>query len=214
MNKLYNLVSGHLSKSARSHWLVVGGGMLLTGLLFWNTVDSAQAEANNEQYRFAVVKMSTILNQSPQSEAASEALRKRYIVREEALTNEQNAVQQAEEDFLKNQRGLSSDEAAKQESQLRIRQRDLKRSREDFREEVRVAKDQALSDLKRNVSVAIEAIRQQENIDIIFRESDYLVASPRVDITEKVLAYLQGQFKNNNPDQDEPVKADTGSEEK
>lgn len=214
MNKLCNLVLGHLSKPVRSNWLVVGGGMLLTGLLFWNAVGSAQAEANNDQYRFAVVKMSTILNQSPQSEAASEALRKRYVVREEALTNEQNAVQQAEEDFLKKQRTMSADEAAKLESQLRIRQRDLKRNREDFREEVRVAKDQALSDLKKNVSFAIEAIRQQENIDIIFRESDYLVASPRVDITDKVLAYLQGQFQNNNPDQGESVKADADSEEK
>ncbi len=195
MSKLYNLALGRLSKYIRYDWLVFVSGTLLTGLLLWSMVSTAQAEEDDPQYRFAVVRMSTILNKSPQAEAASEALRERYVAREEALAKEQSAVQQAEEDFLSKQRTLPADESVKLESQLRKRQRDLKRSREDFREEVRLAKDKALSDLKKNVSFAIEAIRRQEKIDIIFRESDYLVASPRVDITEKVLAYLQGQFQ-------------------
>ncbi len=210
MSKLYNLALGHLSKYIRYDWLVFVSGTLLTGLLLWSMVSTAQAEEGDPQYRFAVVRMSTILNKSPQAEAASEALRERYVAREEALAKEQSAVQQAEEDFLSKQRALSADEAVKLESQLRKRQRDLKRSREDFREEVRLAKDKALSDLKKNVSFAIEAIRRQEKIDIIFRESDYLVASPRVDITEKVLAYLQGQFQT----QTESAESGATDEEK
>lgn len=222
MNKLYNLALGHLSKIRVAtclwwNWRAPFGGALLTSLLLFNIAGGpAQAETDSVQYRFAVVRMSTILNQSPQSEAASEALRKRYIVREEVLAKEQSAVQQAEEAFLEKQRTqtLPADELVKLESQLRKRQRDLKRNREDFREEVRLAKDQALSDLKKNVSFAIEAIRRQENIDIIFRESDYLVASPRVDITDKVLAYLSGQFQSQS--EPEPVSADidADSEEK
>ncbi len=210
MSKLYNLALGHLSKYIRYDWLVFVSGTLLTGLLLWNMVSAAQAEGDGPQYRFAVVRMSIILNKSPQAEAASEALRERYVAREEVLAKEQSAVQQAEEDFLSKQRTLSADEAVKLESQLRKRQRDLKRSREDFREEVRLAKDKALSDLKKNVSFAIEAIRRQEKIDIIFRESDYLVASPRIDITEKVLAYLQGQFQT----QTESAESGATDEEK
>ncbi|CAA6826082.1 MAG: Outer membrane chaperone Skp (OmpH) [uncultured Thiotrichaceae bacterium] len=214
MNKLYNLALGHLSKHIRFDWLMLFSGMLLTGLLLRTMISPALAETENAQYRFAVVQMSTILSQSPQSEAASEALRKRYIEREEALAKEQAAVQQAEEAFLEKQRTLPADELVKLESQLRKSQRDLKRSREDFREEVRLAKDQALSDLKKNVSFAIEVIRQQENIDIIFRESDYLVASPRVDITKKVLAYLYGQFQTQSQSEPVNVNVDADSEEK
>nr|CAA6807143.1 MAG: Unknown protein [uncultured Thiotrichaceae bacterium] len=210
MNKLYNLALGHLSKHIRTSWLASFGSALLASLLFWNAVDSVQADTSDGQYRFAVVKMSVILNQSPQAEAASDTLRQRYVMREEALATEQVAIQQAEENFRQKQRATPADELAKLESQLRIRQRNLKRNREDLREEVRVAKDQALSDLKKNVSFAIEAIRQQEQIDIIFRESDYLVSSKRVDITTKVLAYLHEQFndQNESPESDATSKED------
>jgi outer membrane protein len=191
--KLYNLALGHLSRYLHINWLIIGGGLLL-GLSLWTVSGITQADAGSTQYRIAVVKMAMLLRRAPQAEAASNDLRNRFAKREEDLGREQEAVQQAEDEYLRNRSSLPGDELVKLESQLRVRQRELKRGREDLREEVRVAKDQALTMLQKSVADAIEAIRAQEQIDIVFRESDYLVASQRVDITEQVLAYLRKQF--------------------
>ncbi|MEZ5536886.1 MAG: OmpH family outer membrane protein [Thiolinea sp.] len=173
--------------------IVVRGGLLLLSLLVW-CGSPLQAGAETIQYRLAVVRMSTILREAPQAEAASNSLRERFARREETLGKEQEAIQKAEEDFLANRSTLPEDQLIRMESELRTRQRDLKRSREDLREEVRLAKDQELTKLQENVANAIEAIREREQIDIVFRESDYIVASKRVDITRQVLDYLQQQF--------------------
>lgn len=194
---MYNLALGLLSRYTRTARRNMLNKVLLVSALFWSAISFVQADTGSEPYRLAVVKMSIILNQSPQAEAASNKLRNDYAERERLLAKEQESVQAAEDDFRNNRFILSADELVKLESELRKRQRDLKRNREDLREEVRVAKDQALSDLQSNVSAAIEAIRDQEKIDIVFRESDYLVASKRVDITNKVLRHLHSVFQRN-----------------
>lgn len=168
----------------------------LLGLALWTVVGSAQAHTDvNHHCSLAVVKMGMIMRSAPQAEAASKGLHARFAEREEALAEKQEAVQKAEDEYLKKRRDLSDNEQARLESQLRVRQRELRREREDLREEVRVAKDQALSNLQKTVAEAIEAIRARENIDIVFRENDFIVASQRVDITAKVLAYLRQKFE-------------------
>lgn len=196
---MYNLALGHLSRYQRTRGWAVASGLLLS-LLLWVVPGSVHADSNEKHYRLAVVKMAVVLRRAPQAEAASNQLRNRFAQREEDLAKEQEAVQQAENDYLDKRSVLPADELVKLESQLRIRQRELSRGREDLREEVRVAKDQALTTLQKTVADAIEAIREQEQIDIVFRESDFIVASQRVDITEQVLAYLRRTFNAQQPD--------------
>ncbi len=180
------------------------------------------ADSHMPSYRFAVVNMSAILKRAPQSAAESEQLEERFASRERALAVRQEDLRRADEAFKRERNLLSADELVQRESELRAFQRRLKREREDLREEVRISKDRALNRLQSKVADAIEAIRQRESIDIIFRESDYIVASERMDVTNKVLEELQQQFESsqNNTSagqdaagQDNTVQEDTAAGE-
>ena len=170
---------------------------LLCGLLCFTQPAAAEGDVTNAfaGYRIAVVDMADVLKRSPQSAAESQLLEDKFAERERALVGEQEALTQAEDTFNREVPLLSPSERVARESQLRAQQRKLKRNREDLREEVRIAKDSALNRLQANVSQAIKAIREQESIDIIFRETDYVAASERVDITGQVLTYLQQRFE-------------------
>lgn len=156
---------------------------------------AVSADEHDAPYRLAVVNMSDILKRAPQSAAESEQLEERFASRERALAVRQDELLRADEAFNRERAQLPTEQRVTRESELRAIQRALRREREDLREEVRLSKDRALNRLQRKVAEAIETIRQREAIDIIFRESDYIVASARVDITTKVLAELQRQFE-------------------
>ena len=196
---------------------------LLTGCLLLTlcAVQSIQAETatsgDKSVYRIAVVDMADVLDRSPQSAAESQLLDKKYGDRERALAKSQESLVQAEENFRLALPSLSDSERIGEESKLRAKQRVVKRSREDLREEVRIAKDSALIRLQKDVYDAIKAVREQESIDIVFREGDYIVADSKLDITDKVLAYLQKQFElqQSQLDSDSSVisKPDEGSKD-
>ena len=80
--------------------------------------------------------------------------------------------------------------------------RGLKRTRarklEDFREELRFARDSALDEVQKSVFSAIEEVRIERNIDIIIQE--YVAASTRVNLTPHVITYLQNKVKQQQPE--------------
>jgi outer membrane protein len=43
--------------------------------------------------------------------------------------------------------------------------------------------------------LAIGEVREREQIDVVLRESDYIVASNRVDMTNKVMQHLEQKFQ-------------------
>lgn len=196
MSKLYSLVLVPLSKALRSRPVAgAASAFLLVATLALPLGSSAYADSHAETYRFAVVNMAAVLRRAPQSAAESEKLEERFASRETALAAKQERLLKADEAFNRERNLLSAAQLVQRESELRALQRSLKREREDLREEVRISKDRALNRLQSKVADAIETIRQREAIDIIFRESDYIVASERVNVTSQVLAELQQQFE-------------------
>ena len=171
------------------------GRLVLCLVLLQQLAIPVLANEHDAPYRFAVVNMSDVLKRAPQSAAESEQLEERFADRERALAAKQDELRKANDALDYDRSRLSGTELLNRESQLRVMQRRLKREREDLREEVRLSKDKALNRLQTEVADAIEAIRRRESLDIIFRESDYIVASERVDVTGKVLEELQRLFE-------------------
>jgi len=80
-------------------------------------------------------------------------------------------------------------EICEKEREIRSRKRIRSRSLQDFREELRFARDEALDNVQKEVFRAIDEVRIAQKIDIVFQ--DYISASQRVDITPLVLEYLK-----------------------
>lgn len=138
----------------------------------------------------ATVNVSLLLNRAPQSAAATEQLKQKYAPIETDLGHEQQAIQELQDQLAQ----LSEDERLQKDRDLRSRQRNYERAVEDYRAELRLARDEQLSQVQKQVIDAINAVRIQNKIDIVLKENDYIAASSQVDITNQVLDYLQQQF--------------------
>lgn len=165
-------------------------GMLLLVMLGPAVADDATAPV-----RIAVVNFSTLMSESPQSKAATAKLKADFVPRDEKLKTEEKTIVQLEEELKSLSDAVSEEERVKRERELRDRQRKYSREMEDYREEVRAARDQALDDLQNTIVQAIGEVREREQIDIVLRETNYIVASIRIDITAKVMQHLEAKFQ-------------------
>lgn len=157
------------------------------------------AEDPTPPYRIAVVNLVKVLEQAPQAAAEGKRLETLYAGREATLAQEQLELQRARETLQSIADSLPEAQRIQRERELRTLERDYNRKQEDLREEIRFAKDAALEKVQEQVEQAVETVRAEGQIDIVFRESNYIVASARVNLTDQVLAYLQQQFDSSQP---------------
>lgn len=181
--------------------------LTLIGLLLSLLFNSVRAEDPNPPYRMAVVNLVKVLEQAPQSAAEGKRLESLFAAREAALAQEQLELQRAREALQATGDTLPEAEQVQRERELRTLERDYSRKQEDLREEIRFAKDAALEKVQEQVEQAVDAVRAEGQIDIVFRESNYIVASARVNLTDKVLAYLQQQFDSAQPAANDATEA-------
>jgi len=139
-----------------------------------------------------VVDVSFLMENSPQSEIASEKLKSKFSPQEQKLAQELDEINALELEL--NELNFAKKDLVLQrqkERQLRTIKRARSRSLQDFREELRFARDLALDEVQKEVFTAIDEVRKLQNIDIILQ--NYISASKRVDITTAVLEYLKNK---------------------
>jgi len=148
----------------------------------------------DEEHRIsiAVVNVAYLMKKSPGAEEATRLLKERFSPREQALQAAREQIQKLEAERDKNKAFWSTEQLRQAERNIRALSRDRTRSLEDFREELRFARDTALDEVQKSVFKAIEEVRSQRKIDIVIQE--YVAASQRVDLTPHVLDYLTKQL--------------------
>lgn len=145
-----------------------------------------------ESVSVGVVNVTFLMENSPQSEIASENLKTKFSPQEKTLAAELDEINALELELSEIKIAKSDlDKQRKIERQLRTKKRVRSRALQDFREELRFARDLALDEVQKEVFKAIAEVREQQNIDIILQ--DYISASKRVDITTAVLDYLRNK---------------------
>lgn len=166
-------------------------------LALWGQPAASADEAARQSVRIAIVNVGTLLDNAPQAKSADAKLKLDFVPREQKLETDQKAIQQLEDELtLRNDAGsLPQEEKVQRQRELRDLQRNYARQMEDFREEVRVARDAAIDALQASIIQAIGDVREQEKIDLVLRESNYIVASDRIDITSKVMQHLEQKFQ-------------------
>ena len=153
-----------------------------------------QLFAEEQRVAIGVVDLRMLLQKAPQSEEATRQLKTRYKPQEKQLENSKQEID-ALEDQLRQQRDtLLREQIINSEREIRNRKRIQNRALEDYREDLRLARADALGEVQKQVNDAIEQVRAEKNIDVIIQ--DYLAASEKVDITGDVLSYLKRQLED------------------
>jgi len=150
---------------------------------------SAQHETS---HRIAYVNVPWILNNSPQVKAVEAQLKETFIEREQSLLERQRELDELE-DRLRESRGSMSDAEVRQlERDLVSGKRRLAIAEEEFQEDVALRKSEEISKLRRQIAEVIQSVAREKQLDMVF-ETAVVYVSDRVDISQDVLASLEGQ---------------------
>lgn len=145
----------------------------------------AQAQA---QAKVGVVNVARLLQESPQAQAASQALENEFAARRRELENQQKDLKAREDKLQKDGAVMAEAERRNAEKALRDGQRELARKQNEFLEDLNVRRNEALGQLQRSVLQEVQAYAKSAGLDVVV--ADALYASPAVDITNQVLAAL------------------------
>jgi len=87
--------------------------------------------------------------------------------------------------LAKNAPALSEAERRDKQREFTGLNRDFERKKQEYAEELALRRNEAVAQVLEQASRAIRRVAEQENLDAVFQEAAF--ASPRIDITEKVI---------------------------
>ncbi len=164
---------------------------LLGALVSVTVMGSLQAA----ELKIGVVNAPKVLEQAPQAEAARLRLEQEFSPRDKAMQASQKELKNLEERLARDGAIMSESERRKLERDIISRQRDLKREREEFTEDLNIRRNEAFEKLRRRVFQVIVGLAKAENYDLILSDG-VVFASDNVDITETVIQRLSAEFKS------------------
>jgi outer membrane protein len=147
--------------------------------------------AAQAQTKIGVVNVQRLLQESPQAQAASNALENEFAARRRDLEAQQKDLKAREDKLQKDGAVMAEAERRNAEKTLRDGQRELARKQNEFLEDLNVRRNEALGQLQRTVLQEVQTYAKSAGFDVVV--ADALYASPAVDITSQVLSALQAR---------------------
>lgn len=152
---------------------------------------SATLGAQAQEVKIGYVNSERILRETNLAKAAETKLQAEFGRREKALVDLETKLRGAAEKLDKDSPTLSETERGRRQRELIEQDRDLQRKRREFNEDVAQRKNEELAAVVERANKVIKQIFEQEKYDLIVQ--DVVHASPRVDITKKVIDALNAQ---------------------
>ena len=177
------------------------GAALLRRSLFAGLVAVAgwvvHPAALGEEMKLGFVNVPRVMDAAPQAIAARDRIDDEFAPRDRELVLLQRELNEQEDRLVKNSAIMSASERTRLEEDIRRLRRELRRSQEEFREDLNLRRSQELSKLQRKITEVIESLARAESYDIILTDG-VVFAGERVDITKNVIDRLQVEFEGGN----------------
>lgn len=146
-----------------------------------------------EGTRIGYVDMIRLFDGAPQLIAAREALDREFRPRNEALVADESRLEQLAGQMLASDEG--SEQRQTLEREVRNLRRSIERRREDLAEELRFRTNAEKKNIEDTIEVAIRQVARSGQFDLILT-SPVAFASDRVDITDRILEWLEDDFNS------------------
>lgn len=167
-------------------------------VLRWLAVASLSAAAAApvwaQELKIGYVNSERVLRESNPAKAATAKLETEFGRRERELTDAANKLKAAADKLDKDAPTLAPTEQQRRQRELVDQERDLQRKRREFQEDLNQRRNEELAAVVERANRAIKQIFDTEKYDLILQE--VVFASPRVDITEKVIRILNAPAAN------------------
>ena len=143
------------------------------------------------EMKVGFVDTAKLMESAPQVKEAQSKIEAEFAPREKELVELQRKIRAQEDRLSRDSAVMSESENTKLERDILAMRRDLKRSQEEFRDDLNIRRNEVLAKLQREIFDAIVAFAKAQNYDLIMGQG-VVYSSERVDITEAVLKQLTG----------------------
>jgi outer membrane protein len=144
-----------------------------------------------QELKIGYVNSERVLRESTPAKAAQAKLEAEFGRRERDLNEQSSRLKAAADKLDKEAPTLAESERSRRQRELVDQDRDLQRKRREFQEDLAQRKNEELSTVVERANRVIRQIFDSEKYDVILQE--VVFASPRVDITDKVIRALNAQ---------------------
>lgn len=157
--------------------------IILSLVVFFSATGVAQAQG-----RVGYVNLERILRDSAPAIRAQKKIEQEFAKRDQELGKMSEQLKRQREALEKNAVTLSDSERSKREREFADLNREFLRKQREAREDFNQRRNEELSGVIERANRAVKQIAEAEKFDVIFQEAVW--ASPRIDITDKVIKAL------------------------
>lgn len=154
---------------------------------------AAASVAVAQETRIGFVNTERILRDAAPAKASQQKLEQEFGRREKELQDMAARLKSMGERIDRDAAVMSDSDRQRQQREYADVEKDFQRKQREFREDLNQRRNEELAQVIERANRVIKQIAEQEKYDIILQEAVF--ASPRIDITEKVLRALSSGGK-------------------
>lgn len=156
--------------------------------------DGAGGRVRGQEYKIAVIDAARVAEASPQKKAWEKVLQEEFSRRQEEIIEKQDQLHKLEDKLERETSSLSDEDRQSLQREILSRARVLKNAQDEFREDLALRQNELRAKLATQVREAVVEVAKAENVDVILGDG-VVFSSKRVDISDKVIAKMEEQFK-------------------
>lgn len=146
------------------------------------------SQAHAQEARIGFVNTERIFREATPARTAQVKIDQEFSKRDKELQELAARIKTMSEKLDKDVALITEAERAKRQRELTDIDKDFQRKQREFREDLNQRKNEELASVLERTTRVIKQIAEAEKYDIVFQDAVY--ASPRIDITDKVLKAL------------------------
>lgn len=150
--------------------------------------------ASAQETKIGVVSIQVLMERSPQTKAAMDALQEEFAPRQREFLAKQKEYEDLSAKVQKDLAVMGETERRNAEKNLRDLQREVTRLQTEFREDLNLRQNEELGMLQRSLLKEVQDYAAREGYDLILGDG-VLYASTAVNITEPVLRAVEASFQ-------------------
>jgi outer membrane protein len=139
--------------------------------------------------KFGFVNTERILRDAAPAQRAQKKIEVEFQKRDQELARMADQLKRQQEELERNSVTMSDTQRRNKEREFGELNREFQRKQREFREDLNQRRNEELAQVVEQANRVIRQIAEQEKFDIIFQ--DAVFASPRIDITDKVIKALE-----------------------
>jgi len=160
----------------------------LKKLAFFAIAILISGSAAAADFKIGFVNTERVFRDAAPAVRAQKKIEQEFAKRDQDMQKMAEQIRKLQETLEKNSVTMSEGERRNKEREFGELNKDFQRKQREFREDLNQRRNEELAAVLERANRTIKAIAESEKYDIIFQEAVY--ASPRIDITDKVIKAL------------------------